>query len=68
MNYKQIEKVVKDRELPLIGETGDGDPMIISKGMNGGKCYYKLEVPQDNGWVRHLYYYEDGTSEELFEQ
>ena len=68
MNYKQVDKIVNGRELPLSGETGDEEPFIITKGRAGDLDYYKISVAQNNNWMRILYLYEDGTSEETYEQ
>lgn len=67
MNYRHIEKITRGRSLPLMREDSNGDPMIISKGSADGINFFKIEIPQDNGYTRKLYIYEDGTSEELYE-
>lgn len=67
MNFKQIAKITEGKDLPQLGETGNGEPMVVYDGVTeDGIKYFRLEIGQDNNYMRNIYVYEDGTSEEIY--
>ena len=69
-SFKDIEKLVEGRELPISGETEDGEFIMICKGRaeEGLGRSYQVATEQDNGWTRIHTYWEDGTKEETFKR
>ena len=59
-----------ESDLPLLGKNEDGESVIVSAITNifDGSTAFKLETAQDNGWMRINIFYQDGTSEELYER
>ena len=68
MYYKDIEKLVDGKELPVGGTNAEGEAVIIEAGSLDGVRFFHVTTSQNNDWVRHNYYYENGDSEELFEK
>ena len=67
MTYKEIEKAVNSRDLPLAGVNEDGERIVVGTGCaEDGEQYYWITTYQENGWVRTNNYYEGGTVEELY--
>ena len=69
-SFKDIEKLVEGHELPISGETEDGEFIMICKGRaeEGLGRSYQVATEQDNGWTRIHTYWEDGTKEETFKR
>lgn len=69
-NFKDIEELVEGKELPISGETEDGEFVMICAGRKeeGLGRSYQIETLQDNGWCRIHTYWEDGTKEETFKR
>lgn len=70
MNYKELSKRIAGFTLPISATNEKGENVIIERGANGGEAGKSLTVltSQKNGYVRINTYYEDGSSEELFER
>lgn len=68
MTFKELERMVDGRTLPLGAENEDGEPVIIEAGRTDGEKWFKLTTSQSNGWLRTNYIWENGTCEELFEK
>ena len=69
-SFKDIEKLVEGKELPITGETEDGEFIMICAGRTeeGLGRSYQVETEQENGWSRIHTYWEDGTKEETFKR
>ena len=67
MNYKMLDKQLKNRTLPISATNQDGENVIVECGTNEemGR-FYRLTVAQHNGWCRINTYYEDGSYEEEY--
>ena len=50
------------------GTNAEGEAVIIEAGCLDGVRFFHVTTSQNNDWVRHNYYYENGDSEELFEK
>lgn len=68
MTYDSIKELVEGKSLPLAGVNEIGELVSISGGQNDIGKYYHTMTSQDNGWLRHNYYYDDGSWEELYER
>ena len=70
MDYTAIKKMITEegKTLPLIVENQDGEAVFITCGRNEIGRYYQTRTAQNNGWERINIYYEDGTTEELYDK
>ena len=66
--YKELERMTREKPLPLMGENADGEPVIVELETNARKKAFKLTTAQENDVCKINYIYEDGTEEELFER
>ena len=68
MNYSDFERMTRGKNLPMAGRNEEGENVIISRGDAGeyGGKFFKVVVPQRNGWVRTKIYYENGAAEESY--
>lgn len=67
---KKSKKTVEEygKRLPLSAINENGEDMIIEDDYNSGKHAYKITTVQHNNWCRINTYYQDGTSDEMFEK
>lgn len=66
--FEQLKQETQGYGFPLYGENEDAENQIIEVGANEelGQ-FFRITTFQHNGWTRINIYYEDGTTEELFE-
>ena len=70
MSYVELKKQIEDAgfNLPCSAVNSDGEFILIEEGNTETKeHYYRLTTVQDNNRIRVNIYYEDGSSEQLFE-
>jgi len=68
MSYEEMKELVKNKQLPLMGENKVGESVIVSEGKDEEGHYYQTETAQYNGWLRVNTYYETGTVTETFDR
>lgn len=69
MNYEYIKKITEGHTFPLSGTSDKGEPIIVEEGRTeDGEHYYRVEIAQDNDWIRVEEYYSDGTVTESYEK
>lgn len=71
MTYEELKELCKDfgdKDFPLSGKNEYGQNVRVTKGYCEGETYYSTTTTQDNGWFRTNVYWEDGTTEELYEK
>lgn len=66
--YSELLKRFIDVELPTMCLNGNNEEVIVHKWHNDNGNYFCLVTAQNNGRIRHNYYYEDGTEEEIYEE
>jgi hypothetical protein len=74
MTYTKLRKLTEGKHLPICGKNDDGENVIIEhcsdKGTYANQSftinYFKLTTAQHNGWARHNYIHENGTTEEFY--
>ena len=66
--FEKLKKETQGYSFPLYGETEDGEDQIIEVGADKEMGqFFRVTTYQSNDWIRVNIYYEDGTTEELFE-
>ena len=66
--FEQLKKETQGYEFPLFGENEDGEDETIEIGADKEMGpFFRVTTFQHNGWTRINIYYEDGTTEEIFE-
>lgn len=69
--YKEIKEFTKDCELPFTATNDEEENVIIEHGREDDglkEHFYKITTAQKNGWLRINIYWEDGTTEEMYEK
>lgn len=74
MNYKELQQLCAGKSFPVAGKNDIGETIIITPGRQCMICggiqinrpYFDLATAQHNGWMRHNYIYEDGSTEEFY--
>lgn len=76
MTYKELNRLCKDKSLPITAKNEDGENIIIERGCDKWsygsdhweRNFFKIVTAQHNGWTRINFIYEDGTTEELYQR
>lgn len=66
MTYKELTKILAEREFPTMGRNQDFELVLIEEGREDGRHFYRLTASQENGWLRVNTYYEDGSTDETY--
>jgi hypothetical protein len=74
MNYKELQQLCAGKSFPVAGKNDIGENLTITPGrqlmIRGGiqliRPYFDLATAQHNGWMRHNFIYEDGSTEEFY--
>ena len=54
--------------LPCVSKNAKDEITIMSEGEDeSGRHFYKVKTLQDNGWIRVNIFYDDGSTDEMFE-
>ena len=69
MTYADLEKLTAGKETPLSGTNELDENVVIYRGYSedAQMHYYDVHTYQHNGWTRINVFWEDGTTEELFD-
>ena len=67
MDYKTLKKTIAGG-CPLTAENENGEFVLVEEGKENGEHFYRTQTLQNNGWTRTNVYWEDGTTEELYEK
>lgn len=66
--FEQLKQETQGYSFPLYGENEDGESQTITVGTDKEMGqFFRVTTYQSNDWIRVNIYYEDGTTEELFE-
>ena len=68
MDYQFFEKLLEGKTLPLMGESADGEVVIVDKGKDDEGEFYETQTAQNNDWVRINRYYSTGVMTETFDR
>jgi len=68
MTYKEIKKLVEGKALPILAGNQDSEPVIIEEGRSDSGHFYRLTTAQHNNWCRISVYYEDGSTDEIYQK
>lgn len=66
MNYKEMRNLCSGKQLPIFAKNENGENLVIERGREDDRHFYKTMTAQKNGWTRINVYYDDGSSDELF--
>ena len=69
MTYKDLKKLTKNVSLPCAGTNADGESVIVAAGcdpVTGN--FFQTTTAQENGWCRINRFYENGSTEEIYEK
>ena len=66
-DYLELTEFWAQKDFPLAGCTEDGENVMIEY-YDGSEPYFKVTTFQHNGWARINIYYEDGSTEEMYER
>nr|WP_325301863.1 hypothetical protein [uncultured Dysosmobacter sp.] len=68
MTYKEIKRLMEGRSLPVLAKNQDEEPVIIEEGRSEAGHFYRLTTAQNNNWCRINVYYEDGSTDEIYQK
>ena len=76
MTYHELKTLTEGKTFPICGKNEDGENVIIThstdiiryNGMEWERPYFHTLTAQTNGWTRHNYIFENGSSEEFYER
>lgn len=66
-DYLNLTKKFKCENFPVAGINEDGENVMIEH-YDENEPYFKVTTFQHNSWARINYYYEDGSTEEIYEK
>lgn len=66
-DYLDLTKEFNLEDFPIAGKNENGENVMIEH-YDGDDPYFKVTTFQNNNWVRINYYYEDGSTEEIYER
>lgn len=64
--YQELEQLSEGLTFPLYSKNGAGENVIVERGHDGQQGFFKQITAQDNGWIQILYFYEDGSTDEIY--